>query len=136
MYIKKTLESIDYTRIRTCIYDSLSNTTISYNDDGYLKYLDNSTNSCVIDKCNVTTTENSIHENNISLRYENKECLQFNESESEQISRSTSSESIPNMTPENSNENETDNFQSSLAVWATEYEIPHTALSALLHTLK
>lgn len=70
--------------------------------------------------------------NNISIKCENDEYIELNESDSEQSSVSISQESVPYI----ANANTTDDFKNSPAVWATEHQISHTVLRALLQILK
>ncbi|XP_070152031.1 uncharacterized protein [Polyergus mexicanus] len=123
------------------ICDSLLNTSIlshsnDYENAEYLKN-DSTINS---HKCYETLAiENDTvsERNNISIKCENDEYIELIESDSEQFSVSISQESVPYIANANTeNANTTDDFKNSLAVWATEYQISHTALRALLQRLK
>ncbi|XP_070161256.1 uncharacterized protein [Polyergus mexicanus] len=123
------------------ICDSLLNTSIlshsnDYENAEYLKN-DSTINS---HKCYETLAieNDTISErNNISIKCENDEYIELIESDSEQSSVSISQESVSYIANANTeNANTTDDFKNSLAVWATEYQISHTALRALLQRLK
>ncbi|XP_039309950.1 uncharacterized protein LOC113004041 [Solenopsis invicta] len=78
-------------------------------------------------------TINEQNENNICAAYEDDECRQLNESDSEQSPINISCDSIPYVASENTRDSD---FKDILAVWATEHQVSHTALRALLQILK
>jgi len=126
------------------ICDSFLNTTGALHKDDfeYSQCLNNSSkiNSCMANNRNeicIANENDTIYENdiNISTRYKNDEYLQLNKTDSEQSCESISFDSIFNVY-ENANAKTGNDFEHRLAVWATEHQITHVALRALIQTLK
>jgi len=145
------------------ICDSFLNTTgVLHKDDSeYSQCLNNSfkINSCMANNRNeicIANENGTIYENdiNISTSYKNDEYLQLNKTDSEQSCESISFDSISNVSEfanaitdydsfeaipngaENANAMTDNDFKHRLAVWATEHQITHVALRALIQTLK
>jgi len=145
------------------ICDSFLNTTGALHKDDfeYSQCLNNSSkiNSCMANNRNeicIANENGTIYENdiNISTKYKNDEYLQLNKTDSEQSCESISFDSISNVSEfanaitdydsfeaipngaENANAMTDNDFEHRLAVWATEHQITHVALRALIQTLK
>lgn len=126
---------------------TLMNTTVSHSNNEHLELLvpnnstiDSQTTHQYSDE--ILQTENGTiserKENDISIEYDINEHVQVqdsdSESESEQASVNIFRESKPCVSSDNTN---TDNeFTNDLAMWATEHQISHVALRALLLRLK
>jgi len=126
------------------ICDSFLNTTGALHKDDfeYSQCLNNSSkiNSCMANNRNeicIANENGTIYENdiNISTTYKNDEYLQLNKTDSEQSCESISFDSISNVS-ENANAMTDNDFEHRFAVWATEHQITHVALRALIQTLK
>jgi len=123
------------------VRDSLLNTIASSRSDNCV-YSDNLENDSTINLsmkkiCNETVANENgtIYEgnkNNITKNYEYKECLQSNQSDSE--SCVSISDELEHVSSENVHT--TLHLKNSIAVWATEHQISHTAIKALLQRLK
>jgi len=145
-----------------CNISFLNTTGALHKDDfEYSQCLNNSSkiNSCMANNRNeicIANENGTIYENdiNISTRYKNDEYLQLNKTDSEQSCESISFDSISNVSEfanaitdydsfeaipngaENANAMTDNDFEHRLAVWATEHQITHVALRALIQTLK
>ncbi|XP_026827591.1 uncharacterized protein LOC113562375 [Ooceraea biroi] len=114
------------------ICDSVLNTSVLSDNENYKnpEYLKTGSTNNSHNRYETFATENdSIYgQNNISIKCENEEYLELNESDSEQSSMSiyqeSSQESLPYIAAKKANT--TDNFKNSLAVWTTKHQISHT----------